>query len=146
MAIEAELRQATKDDLPALVEIEQLAFSAPNWTSEIFIKYECTIAEVRGQIAGFLVSRQIYPGGNDTPPEREILNIAVAPPFRRGGIATALLKCQLSLRADFFLEVRESNCVARSLYQKVGFQEIARRANYYDHPVETAIVMQMKWC
>ncbi len=146
MAVKPELRPASRHDLPALVEIERLAFPVPNWTSETFLKYQCTVAEIGGKVAGFLVSRQIFAGDGSTPPEREILNLAVAPQFRRSGIAMALLKSELRCHADFFLEVRESNSVARSLYQALGFHEIARRTNYYDHPAETAIVMQLKWC
>ena len=78
------------------------------------------------------------------PPEREILNLAVVPAFRRSGLATQLLKLEFQNSAVFLLEVRESNLAARALYERLGFVEISRRKDYYDHPPETAIVMQMK--
>lgn len=146
MAITPELRPATEQDLATLIAIERQSFPVPNWAVDTFRRYDCTVAEVGGQICGFLSARQIFAGDDSTPPEREILNIAVAPQFRRFGIATALLKRELLYRADFFLEVRESNHAARSLYQRLGFLEIARRDKYYDHPPETAIVMCLKWC
>jgi ribosomal-protein-alanine N-acetyltransferase len=144
MAIEAILRAATKADAPALAEVERLAFTVPNWPADTFLHYDCTVAEVHGQIAGFLVSRQIFPGSPSAPPEYEILNLAVAPTFRRAGLATQLLRFEVSKNAVFLLEVRESNLAARTLYERLGFVEISKRSHYYDHPPETAIVMRLK--
>ena len=144
MAIAATLRAATEADVPALAELETLAFSPPNWSPDMFLRYDCTVAEVAGQMAGFLVSRQIYAGDTQARPEREILNLAVAPHYRRAGIATLLLQSEFQHNAVFLLEVRESNSVARALYERLGFAEISRRRDYYDNPPETAIVMQLK--
>ena len=55
---------------------------------------------------------------------REMLEIA-----RRGGAC----RC--------FLEVRQSNEAARSLYNSSEFEEIGKRRNYYSFPREDAIVM-----
>jgi ribosomal-protein-alanine N-acetyltransferase len=104
------------------------------------------VAEVEGQIAGFLVSRQNFAGDEFSLPEREILNLAVAPVFRRMGIGSALLSEELRTAADFFLEVRESNLAAQELYRRFGFTEVGRRADYYRFPIESAIVMKMKKC
>ena len=41
-----------------------------------------------------------------------------------------------------FLEVRESNVAAQSLYQSAGFQQVSRRRRYYEEPVEDALVMR----
>lgn len=138
------LRKATRADLPAILEIERAAFAESPWKAEDFLAEDCTVAEIDGRVAGFLVSRQTFPPVNGEPAEREILNVAVASEFRRQGIATALLRHELGHRAVYFLEVRESNLAAQKLYRKLGFQEIGRRPNYYDSPQETAIVMKMK--
>ena len=127
-------------DVPSLLDIENRSFSSAQWDAEDFLKYECFVAELDGKIAGFLVSREIYPG------EREILNLAVAPEFRRRGAATALIFQELERAKEIFLEVRESNTAAQSLYRKFGFTDVGRRDNYYHSPAETAIVMKMKWC
>ena len=79
--------------------------------------------------------------------EAEILNLGVGPEERRRGIGRALVEAMLvALREHgitaVFLEVRESNASAIALYQKLGFSEVGRRPNYYDDPVENAIVMQ----
>ncbi len=138
------IRSATREDLPALIAIERASFSHPHWKAEDFLVYRCIVAEVDGHIAGFLVSREAFPGGKGSPPEREILNLAVAPAHRRAGIATLLLKHELSRESIHFLEVRESNVAAQSLYRKMGFSEVGSRSEYYEMPCERAIVMKMK--
>ena len=107
MAVVATLRSATAADIPALAELERLAFETPNWPADTFLRYDCTVAEVDGQMAAFLVSRQIFAGTAIAPPEREILNLAVAPQYRRAGLATLLLQSEIRQGAVFLLEVRE---------------------------------------
>ena len=138
------IRPAVSADIPALDEIERESFAPTHWDAGSFLTYDCLVAEIEHQIAGFLVSREVFPGVQGASPEREILNLAVACLYRRLGIATALLKNELSLKATHYLEVRESNIAARKLYERVGFTEVARRPDYYTSPIETAIVMQMK--
>jgi ribosomal-protein-alanine acetyltransferase len=138
------IRAAISDDLPVLDEIERDSFGRDHWDPASFLTYNCLVAEVEAQVAGFLVSREIFPGVQGVSPEREILNIAVSRLYRRLGIATALLKHELSLKATHYLEVRESNVGARKLYERLGFTEVGRRPDYYTNPTETAIVMQMK--
>jgi ribosomal-protein-alanine N-acetyltransferase len=142
MAVTAVVRPATEPDLAAMDEIEKASF-ADHWAAKGFLEYSCLVAEIKEEIAGFLVSREIFAGSRQAPPEREILNLAVAPRFRRRGIAALLLGHELNHRAIFYLEVRESNTAARVLYGKFGFREISRRTGYYRHPPETAIVMRM---
>ena len=142
MALKALVRPATEPDLAALDEIEKASF-ADHWAARGFLEYSCLVAEIKEEIAGFLVSREIFAGSCQAPPEREILNLAVAPRFRRQGIAALLLGHALNHGAIFYLEVRESNAAARALYGKFGFREISRRTGYYRHPPETAIVMRM---
>jgi len=77
----------------------------------------------------------------------ELLNLAVAPEYRRRGIARGLIHEMFVLRrGSIFLEVRESNHAARSLYQSMGFREIHIRPKYYDKPRESGIVMQFYSC
>jgi ribosomal-protein-alanine N-acetyltransferase len=42
---------------------------------------------------------------------------------------------------QFWLEVRASNSAARSLYEKLGFEVLGVRKNYYERPREDALVM-----
>ncbi len=82
--------------------------------------------------AGFLVWRITGPD------EYEVLNLAVAPRYRRRGVARALLAAVIC-SGKWFLEVRESNTAARRLYASAGFQEIGRRRGYYSNPREDAV-------
>lgn len=138
------IRQAQPTDREALFNIESESFASPHWTGEDLLRYDCSVAEIDGIIAGFLVSRLVFAGDAANPAQREILNVAVDPAFRRCGIATALIAQVLSKSGEVFLEVRESNLAARQLYTKLGFVECGRREDYYQAPTETAIVMNMK--
>ena len=137
-------RRAKPADLPALLEIESQSFAEPHWIGDDFLRYKCVVAEVNDSVVGFLVVRETFAGDDRERAEREILNVAVAPPFRHRGIASSLLRNEIGSGAVYFLEVRESNRAAQALYTKLGFIEIARRAKYYRKPAETAIVMQVK--
>jgi ribosomal-protein-alanine N-acetyltransferase len=138
------VRAATKADGSRLEEIEQSCFTDCPWDAASILHDECWVAETNGTVAAFLVSREIVPGDSALPGEREILNLAVHPAWRRRGLAKALLERELSRPAIFFLEVRESNLAARSLYIRLGFEEIGKRSDYYQNPAESAIVMKRK--
>lgn len=138
------IRPVELSDVPALVEIENQSFGTPNWKARDFVKYDCWVAQTDKEIAGFIVSRQVFAGDTSSPAQREILNVAVASPFRRRGVATALISKELERSGEVFLEVRESNWPARELYRKLGFREVGQRPKYYQSPFETAIVMKMK--
>lgn len=142
----AQIRPAVSDDIPAILKIEHQSFSYQRWHAKDFLADECIVAEVDERVVGFLVSRQISAESGKALPEREILNIAVAPPYRRMGVAKRLLEWELRHKGVFFLEVRESNQAAQALYRELGFVEIGRRSGYYQEPSEGAIVMQMKKC
>ncbi len=140
------IRTAVSGDTSVLACIEADSFRNAEWAAKDFLNYDCIVAELNGQIVGFLVSRQICPPTAGSAAEREILNLAVAPGYRRAGVATALLKHERQNAATHFLEVRQSNLIARELYRKLGFTELGARPNYYQSPAETAIVMTLKWC
>lgn len=68
--------------------------------------------------------------------EANLLNIAVPAQAQRRGYARQLLQRCLKLYADSgikhcFLEVRRSNVAAIALYEKLGFNVIGERKNYY---------------
>ena len=82
--------------------------------------------------------------------ESELHLIAVAPKYRRQGIASALLQhwqnaVQQQGATRLLLEVRSSNETAQQLYRKHGFQTCSRRKNYYALPdggSEDAVLME----
>lgn len=82
-----------------------------------------------------------------SPAELEILNLAVAPAWRRRGYAARLLKTALRFAANkkiarAVLEVREGNTAARALYAGFGFREAGRRPGYYGAGGEDALVLE----
>lgn len=78
--------------------------------------------------------------------ELKINNIAVHPEARRRGHGKRLLRHVLERArergcVEAALEVRPSNCAARTLYGAFGFREVGRRKGYYQDTREDAIVM-----
>lgn len=135
------VRSASEEDLSAIAAIQEGAPEAAHWNPRDYLAYECRVAEQEAMVVGFLVARKV------ADREIEILNIAVAPDFRRQGVGRRLLDDILSHhRGECFLEVRESNVAARRFYEKAGFQTITRRLQYYSNPVEAAIVMKLYSC
>lgn len=78
--------------------------------------------------------------------EAEINNIGVLEKFRRMGIAKALFDSAYNAaKAEkWYLEVRESNLVAISFYEKLGFERVGMRKNFYTAPTENAVLMALQ--
>lgn len=133
-----QMRCAGAGDLGEISVIQASAAEGSQWQAQDYLAFDCRVAILEGRIAGFLVSRQV---GDQ---EREILNVAVHPDFRRLGIASELLQTEITSNAGVhFLEVRESNAAARQLYARLGFQVVGARPQYYENPNETGIVMRI---
>jgi ribosomal-protein-alanine N-acetyltransferase len=79
--------------------------------------------------------------------ECELLSIGVNVAHRGRGYAKALMEhCHKELAKQgvekFFLEVRENNAAAISLYEKLSYEKIAERKKYYADG-ECAVVMKL---
>ena len=101
----------------------------------------CTVAIEQDSVIGFLAFEQVLDEGS-------IIEVAVAPDCRRKGIAKALITQAIQDSdgpAAVFLEVRESNAPAVSLYEALGFEQIGERKDYYDRPKENAIIMRKNY-
>ena len=75
----------------------------------------------------------------------DVETVFVKPEHRRRGVAKALIEhAQAQMVGQgirkIFLEVRESNAPAKSLYSALGYKEISVRKNYYSDG-ENAVVM-----
>ncbi|MGD0437958.1 MAG: GNAT family N-acetyltransferase [Bryobacteraceae bacterium] len=133
-----QIRPAQAADLSRITDIQATALEASQWLSRDYLTFDCHLASLDGNIAGFIVSRRV------ADREREILNVAVHPDFRRLGIGTELLQAECARwPGSHFLEVRESNTAARRLYERLGFEVIGTRPGYYENPPETGIVMRI---
>jgi ribosomal-protein-alanine N-acetyltransferase len=162
------IRDATRRDLPGIVEVERLAFDNP-WSLDAFQR-ELSLPFSRLNVAtqaSAPAARAATKTADRTPApvaghdagligflcrwlvvdECHILNVAVHPQMRRQGIGKRLMQHALAeARAKdahvITLEVRRSNLAARSLYRKLEFQERRLRRNYYGQG-EDAIVMEL---
>jgi len=135
------VRCACAQDLPRVAEIQAACPEAAQWAPEDYLAHEFLLACCDSAVAGFTVARRVAEG------ESEILNLAVAPPYRRLGIGRALLEqVRARLPGAIYLELRASNSGARRFYEALGFQEIGVRREYYHYPPETAIVMKFHSC
>lgn len=94
-----------------------------------------------GSVAGFLVAKHIGP-------DWELENMVVQESEQRKGIGGQLLAFLISKARQtngeaVFLEVRESNLAARTLYRRAGFQQTGRRKAYYQDPAEDAFLYRL---
>ena len=139
----------THHDLEALVKIQNSSGQAAAWSEADYERLAADpqgiilVAELEGasppEVLGFAAFHSV--GG-----EAELWNLAVAPHYRRQGIAKALFR-EASRRllqqgvTRIFLEVRASNAPALGLYHAVGFSPFIRRKDYYQDPREDALVL-----
>jgi len=143
-----EIRRMKKEDILQLAELEKLCFSDP-WSISAF-EYELKnplsvwlVAAEGDQVAGYVGSQTVID-------ESDMMNIAVAPAYRRQGIGEKLIDAlilQLTERGShsLTLEVRASNAPAIALYDKHGFTQVGRRPNYYRNPKEDALILRKEW-
>lgn len=80
--------------------------------------------------------------------EIHILNFAVHPQKRNLGLGKLLLENIIEAGTaggieKIWLEVRQSNIPALSIYKKYGFNEAGRRKSYYSDSKEDAIIMTL---
>lgn len=127
------IRPMTAQDVARVYVIELSAYPFP-WTEQILsdclrVGYGCWVAESDGVIVGYVIYSM-------AAGEAHILNLCVDPLYQRRGLGQQVLTHVIAqLRQQpvdtVFLEVRQSNKPAQRLYQKLGFNEIGRRKNYY---------------
>jgi len=135
----AKIEKASIEHLDRLCEIEMKCFETEAFTKQQ-IAYLLTdsnsvilVSRVKGEIVGFIIGK-IYMDKKTSA--GQILTIDVSPKHRRKGIGQRLLQ---EIERTFkdkgvkicYLEVRENNFVALSLYQKLGYKKVGRLENYY---------------
>lgn len=137
-----------EDHLEQIAELEKQCFSDP-WslrsiTSELHNPLSLwLVAEENGSVAGYVGSQSVLG-------EADMMNLAVAPSFRRQGIGRELVERLVEHLKEqgvhvLVLEVRVSNEPAIRLYEELGFTQVGRRPNYYVHPREDALILRKEW-
>jgi len=140
-----QLRPMQMEDLDAVMRIEPTIYPFPwslgNFKDSLNTGYSCWVFEQGGRMAGYVVMMLVLD-------EAHLLNISVARHAQGQGYGDMLLtfimdKAREHGALNMFLEVRVSNKVAISLYEKKGFNEMAIRPRYYpaENGREDAILM-----
>ncbi len=146
-AIDVEISQMKRADLESVIEIEKASFPTP-WSRYAFLaelyenrraRYFVAREKARGDIVGYVGTWLILD-------EAHITNIAVHPGFRRKGIGKKLMLAAIDYAESqgvgaVTLEVRASNIIAQSLYEKIGFVSVGIRPGYYHDDGEDALIM-----
>jgi ribosomal-protein-alanine N-acetyltransferase len=140
------LRPMTEADLPRIQRIELASYDYPwslgNFRDSMQAGYSTWVREADGEVIGYYV--MMAAAG-----EAHLLNMTIAPIWRRHGLGRELLAHSLHAAHEhgaecLFLEVRPSNDAALALYRSSGFVELAVRRDYYParNGREDAVVMK----
>jgi len=127
------IRKLREDDLGQIVAIESATQVAP-WTIKIFkdclaASYPGWVIEHEGKVVCFAFIAMHLD-------ECHLLNLCVHPHSQRKGFGSELLSYIIkNVKKNgammIYLEVRESNSHAISLYKKLNFIQIGTRKDYY---------------
>lgn len=128
-----------------LSKLDKLCVGADGWSADSFrseaeknsgvVLYAAQNTRIIGLVCGCFGADQA-----------DITSVAVAPEFRRQGIAENLIqqfiRCLPDITESIFLEVRKSNTAAIALYRKLGFEHVFIRKRFYSFPEEDAVIMK----
>ena len=127
------VRPMTEADLPRIHRIELASYEYPwtlgNFADSLQAGYSMWVREADGEIIGYYALMA-------AAGEAHLLNLTIAPMWRRHGLGRDLLEHCLACACDHhadsvFLEVRTSNTAAIGLYHHSGFVDLAVRRGYY---------------
>ena len=143
------IKPMNESHVAQVAAMEKLCFGAAAWSER------SVASELNNDLALWLVAEDCdavvgYVGSQTVLGWTDMMNIAVHPDYRRQGIAEGLVeKLVNALKANqaenLTLEVRASNQPAISLYEKLGFQQVGLRKNYYHNPKEDALILRKEW-
>lgn len=141
------LRLCHQSDLEFFEQIEKRTYDGylawrkadflNDWRKNPYALY--LVIELQGMLVGVITGRVLYR-------DSHISQLMVLPRYQSKGLGQWLVSEWLFIAEQFktkqiTLEVRESNQRAQKLYQKMGFQVINQRENYYYNNHETALIM-----
>ncbi len=143
-----EITAMTDAHVSQIAELEKICFSDP-WSeksvaSELSNPLSLWLVAVEGaRVVGYI-------GSQTVAGETDMMNVAVHPDYRRQNIALALVNGLIEALKEreshcLSLEVRQSNAPAIALYEKLGFQQVGLRPNYYRNPKENAYILRKEW-
>lgn len=145
--LDVQIRWLIRRDMPEVLRIETQSFEFA-WTEEDFLcclrQRNCIgmVAEHDHEIVGFMVYELHKSRLN-------ILNFAVAPEYRRQGVASQMVmrlidKLSQQRRKEILLEVRERNLDAQMFFKQQNFRAVRVLRSHYDDTSEDAYIMQFR--
>ena len=133
----------------SVAAIEKECFGLDAWSEK------SVASELTNQLSWWLVAVDDdrvagYVGSQTVCGETDMMNVAVTADYRRQGLGEklvlALVDELITMGSQCLtLEVRDSNTPARALYEKLGFQQIGLRKNYYRNPKEDAHILRKEF-
>jgi [ribosomal protein S18]-alanine N-acetyltransferase len=145
-ASKVDFRRLELRDLNAIEKIERESYPTP-WSRSMFAGELAKPSSISlgafepetGKLLGYLIISRYVDAWH-------VMNLAVAPRYRRRRIASTLLEHLFELtsgegRRGYTLEVRVSNEVAIKLYGQAGFKPRGVRRGYYTDNREDALIM-----
>ena len=134
------------ENIHGVAELAKCCFSTP-WSEDIYrrelenpqsVGFVCTDG---GRVVGMIHCNFVLD-------ELTLNTLCVDPEYRRLGIAKRLWNAVREMMQGVctvcYLEVRESNLPARTLYSSLGFVQNGYRPRYYSKPEEAAVLMEAK--
>jgi ribosomal-protein-alanine N-acetyltransferase len=140
------LRPMTRDDLRAVMRLEEELFAPDTWTRSMYLE-ELGLTDTRWYLVAVDADEVVgYAGLIAYPEEAHIATIGVTGARQGEGIGGTLLDALLA-EADrrspvVLLEVRATDEATQGLYRRRGFQPIGVRPRYYPLSGEDAVVMR----
>lgn len=135
-----------RDDASSLAKIDEAVFGGSFKENDFLGYIDSTIyyfhvAKIGEKAVGY-IGYMLIAG------EADIINIGILPEFRGLGIGNMLMDtmiddCKKNGVTCVHLEVRKSNNVAISLYEKFGFIATGVSKNHYKDPTEDAVRMSV---
>lgn len=146
-APQVEVSHLSVMDVPMMLNIEQAAHSHP-WSRQLLSSnfgglYRNLGLWHKNHLLAYMILRVVAG-------DAELINLAVDPAHQGQGLGKRLMQAMFALAEQqqwqqIMLEVRRSNVIAQSLYQRFQFVEIDCRKGYYPCDKlgrEDALVMQ----
>jgi ribosomal-protein-alanine N-acetyltransferase len=141
-----EYRKLKLRDLNSIEEIERSSYPTP-WSRSMFAGELAKPSSIclgavdteRNELVGYLIISRYVDAWH-------VMNVAVAEPYRRRGVASGLMERLFEetgrdSRRGYTLEVRVSNEAAIRLYEGLGFKARGIRRGYYTDNREDALIM-----
>jgi ribosomal-protein-alanine N-acetyltransferase len=146
--VRVHIRWMIRRDMPEVLQTEQESFEFA-WTEEDFLRClrqrNCIgmVAEQGEKVVGFMIY-ELHKS------KLHVLNFAVSPNWRRGGIGAQMVAKLISKlsnhrRTRITLEIRETNLQAQLFFRAQGFRATRVLRGYYEDTGEDAFVMEYRF-